>query len=115
MKNKPDSVETHKYSLLVQWSEEDGAWIGTCPELFYGGVHGEDREKVYAELCQVVDEHIEIFKKDGVELPPSLAGKKFSGKFILRTTPELHRLLTIRAMGEGESLNNYVVKALQKK
>ena len=108
MKKNPDN----HYSLLVEWSEEDDTWIGRCPELFLGGVHGDDRAKVYAELLEAVDEVLEIRKTDGT-LPAPLAKKKFSGKFILRTTPEHHRLLTLRAMQERESLNNYVVKALQ--
>ncbi len=105
--------ENNHYSLIVEWSEEDGIWIGRCPELFLGGVHGDDRAAVYAELIQAVDEVIAIRKTDGT-LPAPLARKKFSGKFILRTTPEHHRLLTLRAMQERESLNNYVVKALQR-
>jgi predicted HicB family RNase H-like nuclease len=101
--------------MIVEWSDEDEVWIGRCPELFLGGVHGDDRAEVYAELCQAVDENIAIAKEDGLPLPTALAGKKFSGKFILRTTPDMHRLLTLRAMQEGESLNNYVVKKLQKR
>jgi len=107
--------ESHNYSMIVEWSDEDEVWIGRCPELFLGGVHGDDRAAVYAELCQAVDEHIAIAKEDDLPLPTALAGKKFSGKFILRTTPDMHRLLTLRAMQEGESLNNYVVKKLQKR
>ena len=40
-----------------------------CPELTYGGVHGDDAIKVFIELNEVVDEWIEIFKKDGKPLP----------------------------------------------
>ena len=57
------------YEKIVVWSEEDQIFIGTCPELFYGGVHGDDAVKVFKELCEVVDEWIEIFKEDGKPLP----------------------------------------------
>lgn len=57
------------YEKIVVWSEEDQIFIGTCPELFYGGVHGDDAVEVFKELCEVVDEWIEIFKKDGKSLP----------------------------------------------
>lgn len=110
---KKKAITTRRYSLIVEWSDEDQTWIGRCPELFFGGVHGPDRAKVYAELCTAVDEHIAIAQRDGTPLPEALAGKTFSGKFILRTTPELHRLLAIRALQSGDSLNNYVVKKLQ--
>ncbi len=59
-------VEIPKYSLVVEWSEEDNVWVGRAPELFYGGVHGSDRHAVFAELCDVVDGVIEDAKKTGV-------------------------------------------------
>lgn len=102
-----------RYTKIVEWSEEDECYIGRCPELFHGGVHGEDRNKVYAELCQTVDEWISILKGDKKELPPPIGSKKFSGKFILRIDPHLHKLLAIHAMKEGASLNNYVEKKLR--
>jgi hypothetical protein len=40
-----------------------------CPELMYGGVHGNDALKVFKELCVAVDEVIEIYEADGVPLP----------------------------------------------
>ena len=41
---------------IVWWSEEDQCYVGQCPTLFGGGVHGSDELKVYRELCQVVAE-----------------------------------------------------------
>ena len=40
-----------------------------CPELMYGGVHGDDALKVFVELNEAVEEVIEIFKEDGKPLP----------------------------------------------
>ena len=64
-----------QYLKIVEWSEEDGCYIGTCPGLMLGGVHGEDEAKVYRELCQVVEEWIEILENDGDPLPPATAQK----------------------------------------
>lgn len=44
-------------------------FIGMCPELMYGGVHGDDALNVFIELNQAVDEVIEIFKEEGKPLP----------------------------------------------
>jgi predicted RNase H-like HicB family nuclease len=47
------------YLKFVQWSDEDGVYVGYCPDLFIGGVcHGKDERKVYAELCRLVAEEI---------------------------------------------------------
>ena len=59
------------YEKIVVWSEEDQIFIGMCPELFYGGVHGDDPVEVFKELCEAADEWVEIFKEDGKPLPKS--------------------------------------------
>src|SRR5436190_1687192 len=46
-----------RFLKLVSWSDEDGCYVGRCPGLFLGGVHGSDEAKVCKELCGVVDEH----------------------------------------------------------
>ncbi len=61
--------ESDLYKKVVYWSQEDNCFIGMCPELFDGGVHGSDALAVFKELCVVVDEWVEIFKKDGKPLP----------------------------------------------
>lgn len=57
------------YSRVVYWSDKDKCFIGMCPELMYGGVHGDDPLKVFIELNQAVGEVIDIFEEDGKELP----------------------------------------------
>ncbi|MGI8466912.1 MAG: hypothetical protein ACR2N3_00480 [Pyrinomonadaceae bacterium] len=61
--------ESDRYKKIVYWSDEDNCFIGMCPELMYGGVHGKDALKVFKELNQAVEEVIEIFKEDGKPLP----------------------------------------------
>ncbi len=67
------------YLKVVEWSAEDGCYVGTCPGLMLGGVHGDDEVEVYKELCQVVDEWVELYAADGRELPSPTAGKKVLG------------------------------------
>jgi len=58
-----------QYLKIVEWSEEDVCYVGTCPGLMLGGVHGDNEAKVYKELCQTVEEWIEIYQEDGEPLP----------------------------------------------
>ena len=73
-----------QYLKIVQWSEEDECYIGTSPGLFKGAVHGEDEVSVYKELCEVIDEWIEIYRADNQPLPVPTAAKTYSGKFLVR-------------------------------
>ena len=102
-----------QYLKIVEWSEEDQCYVGRCPELMLGGVHGKNEQKVFAELCAVIDEWIALAEKDGDALPPGMAGKKYSGKFNLRLGKELHERLVIEAVKEGKSLNAFCSEALE--
>jgi len=105
--------ERDHYLKIVEWSEEDQCYVGSVPGWIGKCCHGDDEEKVYHELCRIVDEWIEIYKQDGKPLPKATTGKKYSGKFQLRTGDELHQALSIRALQTGESLNNYCIKILK--
>lgn len=102
-----------QYIKIVEWSEEDQCYVGTCPGLMHGGIHGDDEAKVYKELCQAVEELIEIYQEDREPLPESTAGKEYSGKFVVRVGRDLHKALAIDALRHGESLNAYCVNLLR--
>jgi hypothetical protein len=46
--------------------------------LIFGGCHGADEREVFHELCQIVEEAIEIYRKDGKPLPPPTSGRDFA-------------------------------------
>lgn len=102
-----------RYLKIVEWSEEDGCYIGTSPGLMLGGVHGDDERAVYSELCQVVEEWIRIYEEDGDPLPEPTAGREYSGRFLLRVGAELHKELALEALRARESLNSHCVRALR--
>lgn len=58
-----------RYHKWVEWSDEDGTYIGKCPDLITG-IHGDDPTHVYADLCETIDEVIAHFEAEGRELPP---------------------------------------------
>jgi predicted RNase H-like HicB family nuclease len=66
-----------KYVKVVEWSEEDGCFIGSCPELFYGGCHGSDARAVFDELCHMVEEAAELYRAEQRPFPRPLVGKEF--------------------------------------
>ena len=63
------SKTSDRYVKVVAWSEEDQCYIGHCPGLMFGGVHGSDERAVYAELCEAVDEWIRLHEAEGRPLP----------------------------------------------
>ena len=74
--------ESAKYAKIVEWSEEDQCFVGSCPGLIYGGCHGDDEKQVFEELCSIVEEVIEIYKRDNKPLPPPTSGKDYANKML---------------------------------
>jgi hypothetical protein len=60
-----------QYLKFVRWSDEDGLYVGYCPDLFpWGGVcEGVTEEDAYSRLCALVREEVENLRADGKELP----------------------------------------------
>jgi predicted HicB family RNase H-like nuclease len=114
MTSKQIKEQAARYAKFVEWSEEDRCFVGRCPELMLGGVHGNDEVEVYAELCAAVEEMVELIHADGHRMPHAFREKEFSGKFVLRLEPAIHRRLAAKALAAGESLNSYCVKTLVK-
>ena len=60
--------KSDQYHKWVEWSDEDEAYIGKCPDLITG-IHGDDPAKVYADLCEVIEEVIGHLESEGGALP----------------------------------------------
>ncbi len=67
-------TDAAKYVKVVEWSEEDDAFIGQCPGIIGPCCHGPDEGEVYRELCEIVEEWIAIALEEGKPLPSATAG-----------------------------------------
>lgn len=72
--------DSARYPKIVEWSDEDQCFVGSCPGLFYGGCHGTDEKRVFEELCQMVEEMIDLYHQDGKPLPPSISGRDLANQ-----------------------------------
>jgi predicted RNase H-like HicB family nuclease len=70
------------YVKIVEWSDEDQCFVGSCPGLIYGGCHGTDERAVFDELVELVEEIIAVYEEDGRPLPPPTAGRDFANKMM---------------------------------
>ena len=74
--------ESARYVKIVEWSEEDQCFVGSCPGLLYGGCHGDDELAVFEQLCAAVDEVIELYRQDGKPLPQATSGRDYASKIL---------------------------------
>jgi predicted HicB family RNase H-like nuclease len=98
-------LQNDRYTYRVTWSEEDGEYIGLCAEFASLSWLAPEPEAALHGIRQVVAEVVADLHKNGEPVPEPLAVKKFSGRFMLRIPPELHRQLALEAAESGVSLN----------
>jgi len=70
--------ESARYVKIVEWSDEDSCFVGSCPGLLYAGCHGDDEVIVFQQLCAAVEEVINLYREDGKPLPAPTGGRDFA-------------------------------------
>lgn len=75
-----------RYVKIVEWSDEGNCFVGSCPGLVHGGCHGEDEKSVFAELCKIVEDAIELYKAEKRPLPPATSGYDWANTITNTTT-----------------------------
>jgi predicted HicB family RNase H-like nuclease len=94
-----------RYTYRVTWSEEDEEYVGLCAEFPGLSWLASMPEEALAGIRGVVADVIADMRTTGELIPEPLATKRFSGRFMVRIPPEVHRRLVIEAMEAGISLN----------
>lgn len=100
------------YTYRITWSAEDGEYAGLCTEFPSLSWLASTRTDALDGIEQLVAQVVADMFSNGETPPEALAEKNFSGRLVLRLTPEQHRRLAISAMEEGVSLNRYLCARL---
>ena len=101
-------VNYDHYSYKVTWSVEDQEFVGLCAEYPSLSYLDEKQHAALEGMINLVKDVVADLEANGEKVPEPIAEKSYSGKFQVRTTPELHRKLAIEAAEENVSLNRYV-------
>jgi predicted HicB family RNase H-like nuclease len=98
-------LENDRYTYRVTWSEEDEEYVGLCAEFPSLSWLAPEPEAALRGIRQVVAEAVADMRAADEPLPEPLALRHYSGKFMVRIPPEVHRRLAIEAAESGVSLN----------
>jgi len=107
-------LKNDHYTYRVIWSEEDKEYVGLCTEFPSLSWLDKTQEKALQGIRQLVADVIEDMTANNEDIPEPLSTRKFSGKFIVRIPPELHRRIAEEAAEEGVSINRLVTSRLAK-
>jgi predicted HicB family RNase H-like nuclease len=94
-----------RYTYRVTWSEEDNEHVGLCAEFPSLSWLAGTPEAALKGIRKVVADVVADLEAQGETLPEPLATKQYSGKFMVRVPPDLHRRLALEAAEAGVSLN----------
>ena len=94
-----------KYTYRVTWSEDDNEYVGLCAEFPGLSWLAKTPEKALKGIREVVADVVSDMATNEEAIPEPIATKHFSGKFMVRVPPDIHRKLAIQAAESGVSLN----------
>ena len=107
-------LRNDRYTYRVTWSEEDSEHVGLCAEFPSLSWLAGTPEAALRGIRKVVADVVADLRANGEPVPEPVAGRRYSGKFMVRVPPEVHRRLATEAAEQGVSLNRLASAKLSK-
>lgn len=105
-------MSSSTYSFRVIWSDDDNAFVATCPEFEGVSGLGDTAAEALAEAEVALELMLETYADERWPLPAPTNLQEYSGQFRLRVPRSLHARLSEAAADEGVSLNTYALTLL---
>lgn len=102
----------NRYTYRAQWLPDYNEYLGVCIEMLYLRREAPTAPQAVAAIEEAVKEHVEVLRACGESAPESLSERCYSGKFLVRTSPQLHARLALEATEEGVPMNQWIVQEL---
>jgi predicted HicB family RNase H-like nuclease len=106
------ALKNDHYTYRVTWSVEDEEYVGLCAEFPSLSWLAQSPESALKGIRKTVESVIMDMSTNNEEIPQPIASKNFSGKFMVRVPPEVHKNLAIQAAESGVSINRLVSSRL---
>jgi predicted HicB family RNase H-like nuclease len=99
------AIQNDHYTYRVTWSDDDQEYVGLCAEFSSLSWLDCSPEASLRGIRSVVAGVVADMTRSKDPIPEALASRRFSGKFMVRVPPDVHRELTVEAAEAGVSLN----------
>lgn len=106
------ALKNDRYTYKVTWSENDNEYVGLCVEFPSLSWLSTSPEAALKGIRKLVAETVADMESNDEIVPEPIAYRQYSGKFMVRVPPDIHRNLAIRAAESGISLNRVVSSKL---
>ena len=104
------------YPFVVDQVEKDGGgyeWVAEVFDLSGCIAVADTHEGMLLMLADAIEDWIDAAKRADIPVPPPSHEEEYSGNIMLRTSPAMHRRLSLLAKRNKLSLNQYVLQTLQ--
>jgi predicted HicB family RNase H-like nuclease len=100
------------YTYRAEWSAPHCQYRAICLE--FPGLHAIalTPHEAIEHVQKLVGEILAEYADGGMDPPKSLTDHRYSGQFMVRTSPELHERLMVEAAEQGVSMNQWVAYKL---
>ena len=99
------SLKNDRYTYRVTWLEDDNEYVGLCAEFPSLSWLAQTPETALKGIRKLVADVVKDMQSNDEPVPEPIASRHYSGKFMVRVPPEVHRNLAIKAAESGVSLN----------
>ena len=99
------ALKNDRYTYRVTWSEHDNEHVGLCAEFPSLSWLSTTPEAALKGIRKLVSEVVADMEVNDEAIPEPIACRQYSGKFMVRIPPNVHRELSIEAAEAGVSLN----------
>ena len=102
------AIKNDHYTYRVTWSEDDREYVGLCAEFPGLSWLSKTPEAALRGIRKVVADVVRDMRENAESVPEPIANRRYSGKFVVRVTPDTHRALAIQSAESGVSLNRLI-------
>ncbi len=98
-------LKNDRYTYRITWSEDDNEYVGLCAEFPSLSWLAFNPEAALKGIRKLVAGVVKDMDATGETVPEPIACRSYSGKFVVRVPPDVHRKLAVQAAESGLSLN----------
>jgi predicted HicB family RNase H-like nuclease len=99
------ALKNDRYTYRVTWSEDDNEYVSLCAEFPSLSWLALTPEAALKGIRKLVADAVKDIAATGETVPAPIACRSYSGKFMVRVPPDVHRKLAVQAAESGISLN----------
>jgi predicted HicB family RNase H-like nuclease len=101
-----------QYTYRAEWTPETAEYVGMCLEFPSRYSRAATARAAIAGIEQMINEEVREMLAEDRTPPASLTDRNYSGRFVVRTSSQLHARLMVDAAEQGVSFNQWVVQKL---